>query len=422
MRRGQAVSIDFMAAMVVFIVMVISGFYFLQTSIIPGQGFSSQIQQAGENAWLNFQDETEWTVKNRPVIIRSGYSLDNEPVEVNVPFPGATVENSILVMGEVGEVRSQHSLSSNETVFIADVRDGSTTFDVVWTEDVNLDDRNYSSDLEKGGNSVWHGSLNLTFTSSGLSQLEFSGTDLLQSEADLGAGSSPSFDIGLLKANVTYSSGRKHIRLYEDSGQVRVTEFFTGEREWVLNLTSSFDTLYTGKDGVTSIDTGGTGIYTATVDWVDFNDSSQGLSIIGDDIFVNVSRETSNSRVEARVNFSDSSGRKELLLYPHSGDYMNAEVQKNEFYDPYSLTVGVEESTEGTSRERSADLESEDIETVRDRLELGQLSYNVSVPGVFEKGEKVDTDTTVVVLQFPVPVVERFGNISVETMKLRVWD
>ncbi|MDY6769456.1 MAG: hypothetical protein SVU88_00620 [Candidatus Nanohaloarchaea archaeon] len=424
MRRGQAISLDFLSAMFIFVVMIITGFYLLQTNLVPRQSFTAQVEQAGETAWTNFQDETEWTVYGKPVIVHANARLDNEPVIADVPITSAAVANSTLVMKDRAELRSEHNLTSNRTVFIADVRNGSTRADVVWTEEGTLEDRNYSSGLERGGDSVWNDKLNLTFTTSGLSQLSFDGTDMLDAAADLAGGSSPGYDVDLLEANVTYTAGgEKHVRLYEDSGQVRITGFFTGEREWVLNLSGRFDTMYSAEaGGLVNLDTAGTGIYTATTDWVDFNDSSEGLSIIGDDLFVNVSRDSANAKLRVNVNFSDSGGRKDVLLYAHKGNYTNATAQKVDFYQPAETTVGVREPTGGVSRAKADDLEAKDSDTVREKLDLTGVSYNISIPGVFTKGDPVDTDTTVMVLKFPVTVLERFGNVTVKTMRFRVWE
>ncbi|MDY6761958.1 MAG: hypothetical protein SVY41_02835, partial [Candidatus Nanohaloarchaea archaeon] len=316
--KAQAVSIDFLAAMTIFIFMIAAGFYVVQTSVVPQTGFIKQVETAADTALTNFRDETEWTVYRTAVPVRSPAPLDNEPVTVQYPFPGGIVPNSTLVMRDDTELRSQHNLSSNRTVVVTDLRNGTTRLDLVHTESGSLADRNYSADLVQRGTSAWHGSLNVSFTSEGLSKLALDGTDLLEENADLAGGATPTFDEDLLRVNASYSSGRKHVRVFEDSGQVRVTELFTGEREWKLNLSSSFDTVYSSaENGLVNIDQAGVGIYTASTDWVDFNDSSQGLSIIADDMFVNISRTGANAEVDVRINFSDTGGRKDLLLYAH---------------------------------------------------------------------------------------------------------
>ncbi|MDY6765848.1 MAG: hypothetical protein SVW77_00615, partial [Candidatus Nanohaloarchaea archaeon] len=384
--KGQAVSIDFLAAMTIFIFMIAAGFYIVQTSVVPQPGFTQQVEAAADTALTNFRDETDWTVYRTAVPVRSPAPLDNEPVTVDTPFPGGIVANSTLVMDGNREVRSQHNLSSNETLVVADLRNGTTRLDLVYTRTGTMADRNYSTDLTRSGDNVWHNDLNVTFTTNGLSQLEFDGTGLLESNADLAGGAEPAYDDDLLRVNVTYSSGRKHVRVYEDSGKIRVREFFSGEREWELNLSSSFDTVYSSaENGIVNIDQGGTGLYTATTDWVDFNDSTNGLSIIGDDMFVNVSRDGANAEVDVRVNVSDNGGRKDLVLYAHKGNHTNASAQKAAVIQGYDTPVGVPEPVDGVSEENAADFASNDYESVKDTLELSGLEYNISVDGVFKK-------------------------------------
>ncbi|MDY6768572.1 MAG: hypothetical protein SVW02_00480, partial [Candidatus Nanohaloarchaea archaeon] len=421
--QGQAVSIDFMAAMVIFILMVAAGFYVVQNSFVPSGGFAQQVEAAADSALDSFNTETEWTVYKTPVGVRSNASLRNEPVTVDVPYPGGIVANSTLAMNGGAEVRSQHNLSTNDTVILTDIREGSTRLDVVYTYTGSMDDRNYTSNLDHGGDSVWNDKLNVTFTANGLSQLSFNGNAFLDAEAHLAGGSSPAFDTRLLRANVTYSSGRKHVRLFEDAGQIRITEFFSGEREWDLNLTSSFDTLYSSEaGGIVNLNSGGTGLYTATTDWVDFNDSARGLSIVGEGMFVNVSRDSSNAKLEVLINFSDSGGRKDLLLYAHTGNYTNATAQKRDFYNPYEAPVGVPEPVEGVSREQANTLESDSYGSIQDTLGLTGLTYNISIDGVFKAGKDVDTSSAVSVLDFPTAVVERYGNASMKDMVMRIWN
>ncbi len=421
--KGQAVSIDFLAAMTIFIFMIAAGFYVVQTSIIPQAGFTEQVEAAADNALENFQDETDWTVYRTAVPVRSPARLENEPVVLDTPYPGGIVANSTVVMKDNTELRSQHNLSSNQTVVVTDLRNGTTRLDIVYTRSGTMDDRAYTSDLVQSGDSAWHDDLNVTFTANGLSQLELDGTGLLETSAHLAGGADPEYDADLLQVNATYSSGRKHVRVFEDSGKIRVREFFSGEREWKLNLSSSFDTMYSSaEDGLVNIDQGGTGIYTASTDWVDFNDSTNGLSIVGEGMYVNVSRDTASSEVDVRVNFSDTDGRKDMLLYAHKGNYSNASAVKTAFLQGYDTPVGMPEPVDGVSTEEAGKLESNDYESVKNTLELSGLEYNISVEDVFKKGKNVQTDRTVSVLDFPVPVVQRFGNASINTMVMRIWN
>lgn len=424
--KGQAVSIDFIAAMVIFVFMVAAGFYVVQNNIVADSGFTRQVAAAADSAFTSFRDETDWTVYRTPIAIRSNQSLDNEPVTVAFPYPGI-VANSTLTMREGREIPSQHNRSTNRTLVVADLREGGTRLDVVYTHTGSLDDRTYTTDLTEGGDSVWNDRLNVTFTSEGFSTLELRDTGMLQSTADLAGGATPTFDEQLLRVNATYSSGRKHVRIFEDSPQIRITEFFTGEREWQLNLTSSFDTLYSSAEGDTvDIAADGEELYAAQTDWVDFSDTSagseDGLSIVGEDIFVNVSSDGSGARREVTINFSDSGGRKDLLLYAHEGNHTNATAQKRDFYHPYTVTVGVPEPVEGVSEENAEELEQQDYDALQDTLGLTELDYNISIDGVFTAGKDVETDTTVNVIDIPVPVVHRFGNGSVKSMVMRVWN
>ncbi|MDY6766440.1 MAG: hypothetical protein SVW77_03655, partial [Candidatus Nanohaloarchaea archaeon] len=242
MRRGQTVSIDFAIAMTIFIMMVIGGIFLLQRVTQPRTGFGTQVRDAAETAVDGFKDETEWTVFRTPVFVRSNRSLSDEPVTVATPFPGAVVAQSVLVMDGGTERPSQHNISGNETVVVTDLSEGTDRLDLVYTESGTLSDRSYDTGLASSGDMVWNSKVNLTFTDTGLSRLSFNGTGLLQSNADLDGSASPTVEQRPVRVNITYSTGRKHVRMFAESGQIRITEFFTGERDWQLNLSSSFDT------------------------------------------------------------------------------------------------------------------------------------------------------------------------------------
>lgn len=420
-RQGQAISIDFASAMAIFVFMLAVGLFLFQDALLPQGGFSEQVEAAGATALDTFVDRTEWTVQRERIIVHSSHPLENEPLTVDTPFPPDIVRESVVVTEDGREIVSEHNFSTNETVFVADVKNGTTLFSLVYTKDLLVADRNYSTTLDTHQSSAWNADLNTTFDSRGFTRLFYKDLAMLDTRADLGGGSAPSVRDGVVRANVTYDDAvRKTLFLYEDAGTIEITETFNGEERWRFNLTGNFTRLYgAAADSVYDLDRSGV-IYDNTTDFVDFS-AVRGLAFIGKDMEVRVERDSPTAKIEARINFTDDGGEKELLLYAHDGNHTNATNRYREFFDRKTVTVGLPEPAHGISEQRAADFGSQPYESVKSTLELEGVEYNISVPGVFEKGRNVTTDTAVTAVSFPVTVLHRYGNASLNRLNLRVW-
>lgn len=420
MRKGVSIGVSLAIGMAIFVLGVASTFLLLQGPLAPGGGFSTQVGAAADYALSTFQDNTEWTVYRLPVIVHSSHALNGEPLELRVPYPPSTDEPSILVMQDGQERRSQHSMDDNTTVVHADLSDGATILHIVYTDETGLADRTYNSDLVQGGNSTWNADLNVTVSSTGFSTIRFKDLDMLQDTASISASSTPQFSTGLLQTNISYDEAdMKTVRVFDDSGQIRMTDRFTGETDWFFNLTSNFTEMYTSAtDSTTSLSSSGI-IFQGTTDFVDFYDV-YGFGILAEDMFVNVSRDTASSRIEVRINVSDDAGRKDVLLEAHDGDY--TAIFPRTTPSPYNVSLGAPVSVRGLSRSKAAALESNDYETVKTTLGLTGSEYNITVPDVFEKGRRVPGSTTVRTFNFPVATMERFANATVNDLRIRVWN
>lgn len=422
MRHGLSSSVSLAIGMAIFVLTVASAFLLLQGSMGTGGGFSEQVVSAANYALDLFHDRTEWTVYRQPVFIHSAASLASEPLELDVPFATGTVPGSILYMKDGNEVVSQHDFVANTSVVVTNVRQGTTRLDLVYTTDHSLPDRTYTSSLEQVENDTWNDELNVTFSDNGFQQVTFKELDMLTAESDIGASSYPLITSELLRTNATYDEAdRKEVRVYDRTGKIRITERFSGETVWTFNLTDNFTTMYSSATGGTVNIDGSDTLYADTTDLVDFSDA-YGFSIMGDGLFVTVSRETSSAPIDVRVNFTDDGGKKDIVLYAHEGDYTAALAQEQNVDNPYNVSVGVPVAVRGISRAQASSLESQSYETVQEELGLVGSAYNITIPGVFEKGEEVGLETTVHVFEFPVPVLQRFANATVKDLRMRVWD
>ncbi len=136
---------------------------------------------------------------------------------------------------------------------------------------------------------------------------------------------------------------------------------------------------------------------------------------------MNVSRRSTGSPVEVRVDVSTGSDR-DLLFYAHHGERQVAERVKNGFLDPPRIvSIGASEPLEGVSPERAVEISGMDREELQEMLGLQGARYNVSLEGFFSKGYPVSTNSEVSSFRFPVKVLDPAGNSSVRDMGVRVW-
>lgn len=422
MRHGLSVSVSMAIGMAIFVLAIATTFILLQGTVLPNSGFSEQVVSTTTYAVDRFMAGTTWTVHRQPVVIHSDTALANEPLELTTPLPPSTVPESIAYVRDGREIVSQHDAARNTSVVVTDVRNGTTRIDTVYTTRHDLPDREYTSSLTVAGNSTWNSRMNVTFTDTGFQQITYNGTEMLTAPASIDASTAPRIEEGLLRANVTYSEAeRKTLRLFAQSGQIRYTGSFTGEQVWTVNLTDNLTTLYSSALGGTQ-DLSGTGeLYADTTDFIDFYNRT-GIAFIGDDLTVNVSRDGPAAPIDVRINFTDVNGEKPVLLYLHDRNYTAAVPYKQNFYDPYTVSIGTPAAVTGVSRSQAAAFDTKSNEQVRDALGLVGSAYNLSLAGLVEAGQPVTADTTVHAVSFPVPVLDRFANATARTFQLRVWN
>lgn len=420
MRQGQAVSTDFTAAMAIFILMIISGFYILNQTMVPSGGFGPAVVVSGTSAYESFRAQTGWTVYENRIAVRSGYTLPDEPIVVDYPYPADAVRDSLLVTRNDAEIRSQHDLDHNRTIVVQDLSPGTNLFDLVFTTSGNLSGRTYTSDLTRSGASVWNARVNATFYGQGIDRLEYNGA-LSVTDFVMGPSSSPVFDTGPLMVEVNQSNATARlIRVFEDSGQVRVIADTNSGEPWRLDLGAAFDRYRCvrsdGSNTSGPLPSGpGEPENCNGARWIDFYDG-HGMSIMMDGMDIRMWG--NNDTVHIRP---PDGTRTRALLFLHDGDWTNAEVQYEEFYDPIDVRAGPTAAVEGVSRQEAADLESESYSTVQELLGLEGLDYNITVKDVFEKGIPLEDGTTTTAMEFPVPVLSRFGNATENEFRLRVW-
>lgn len=419
-RTGAAIGVSMAVGMAIFILATASTLLLLQDSTATHAGFDRQTAAAADTAIDRFHDVTGWTVYERQITVHAAQDLTNEPLELGTALPIDSDAGSVLVMQDETELPSQYDDTLNETVVVTNISAGTTILDLVYTEDSDLDAREYTSDLDQSGISTWNQDLNVTADSDGFSNITFKDLSLLDGTASLDVDTTPTFRSDLLRTTVTYpAADETEVRVFDRSGQIRVTQEFTGEQEWTFDLTGNFSEMYAApQDETVDLDQTGT-LFSGTVEFIDFYDV-RGFGIAGDDLFVNVTRDTLTSEITVDINLSDDDGEKDVLLYAHDGDYTEALPVANGFLDPYNTTVGMGAPVTGISRDRAASLADNEYEDVQETLGLTGSEYNLTVDTVFQHGEPVPGGT-VISHEFPVPIVERYGNATITDKRLRVW-
>ncbi len=419
-RNGVAIGISMAIGMAIFVLAVASTFLLFQDALSPQTGTDQQTGAIADTALNHFQDLTDWTLYRSTVAIHSSHDIPHHPLEIPIVLPDGTSENTVLTMRGNREIPSQYHADDNTVVVVTNTSSGVTTLDIVHAEHGEITPRQYDTGLERQENTTWNQHMNVTVNSNGFTDISFKDVPFLEDAADIDVDDTPVFDDGPVRTHFTYSQpDETAVRVFDRSGQIRVTTAFTGEKDWEFNLTGEFTDMYaSSQDDTIDLDDSGT-LFSEPSDFVDFYDD-EGLGIAGDDLFVTVERDTSNAPIQVTVNFSDDGGEKDVLLYAHDGNYTAALPVANAFLEPYTVSTGVPVSVTGISRDRAAAIEEYDYETVHDLLGLRGADYNITVDGVFQKGRNVPRGT-VHVHEFPVPVVERFANATITHKQMRIW-
>lgn len=414
-RAGMSISASVAIGMAIFVVTIGTAFLLVQGALYPSDMFGDEVGDAADRAGEQVRTEAWWTIQRAPISSSVDAAATGVPIDTRVPVPDTVDADTVAAVAGGRSVPVQYNATTGDTVFVADRTAGPTRFDLTYTHDADLPPVSYNTSVDSDGTAVWNQVLNASFTDAGVTSLTYNGSPVLGGTADIGATAEPAITVDTVEATATYNSTVTD--LY-DRSQWLVLETTDTDTDWVFPFHDRYATLY--ADGQTySLDQSGT-IYANATDFIDLYDADDGVAVMGQDLFVNVSRESTDDPVDITVTLPDTDSTR-LAVYPHDGDYTDARPH-NQVFQREALTVGIPEPVSGVSRAAVTDLAAEGYDTLRERLGIPRMQVNISVSGVASMGRPVTTTGDVAVIEQPVPVVDRFGNTSIHTLQIRVWN
>ncbi len=402
MKKGF-VALDEIIGLVIFLMIVSVSFYYLSYISKPQETFSSVLKQEAFDFAENIEGNITWTVYRMPVIVTSG-NTSKATIEKKF-YPSQNVDvNSIIVKNE-NKTEINSSFDDNTIIFTPNVVQGKNNYFVLYTKDTALDSRTYATDLNAFGVWVNNSLMNVSFATTGISKIEFNGLSVLQGVgANLTTSSVPDLTSSAVRAKRAYDNGID-VKIYNNNSKIIVTSNHTFNP--VIYITKTFTNQYNGS--VNPISSAGLQ-FNSVVDFLDIY-GVKGISVIGNNLNVSLYNNTYN---EVRLyNVTD------FEIYLHDGDYTNALTEKDMYLNPHESTLLIPEEVTGISLDRLTNLNGANYKLIKETFSNG-IDFNITT-GNTTMGIERPIDVGVVVVKYPVLVVDRLAETNNSELDIAVW-
>ncbi|MDY6771465.1 MAG: hypothetical protein SV186_05955 [Candidatus Nanohaloarchaea archaeon] len=425
-RSGQAIGIDFVIGLSIFVVTVTIGLFYSNTLAVTSSPFSQSVQAATAEASQTFREETEWNVYSLPVELNTSYVESRYPVEIRYVYPADVDPNSTVVMHEGGHIPSQIDYQLNATVFYANLSGTGKEYRPTYTRNTDLTKLNYTKHVFKSGSEIWNEDVNVTVATAGIADLTFQGQTLLTGATFNTGTPTINYTKGSLRVHVLYNgSDRNELRLFGQDNRVRLAqEDHSGDATYTFDLIDSFDEVYvanySGDSQTNSTGQSGT-IYSGEADIADFHLGSGGtadsLALMNEDMQLTVANNSGDLTADVTLDEPDE----RLLLLPHTGEEGDITTQTDLFFDPPTVTVYPVERQTGLSLQQIRGFSQLGQEVLRTTLGLSGLGFNLSVGTYVSLGEEFPGSQQVAVQQQPTTLLGRYANTTQTELRLAVW-
>jgi hypothetical protein len=421
-RKGQTVGIDFALGLAIFIITVSIVIFYATNLGTPSSPFSNQVVSSTTQAAETLSELNSWTVYSVPVTLNASSAYAGYPVELDFVYPSTVDRDSPLVTRQRREIASQHHFGINQTVFLANLTSGVRRYSLVYTLGTGLDDRTYTTLVNRSGDSIWNSDINATFDSDGIESLVFDGSEELVQESDLqGIDVLPAYRDGPLRTRISYDDVKdQFFRIFGKTTRIRV-QHRGDPLTYELNLSSDFDQLYV-SNGDQTIDLSGNGtFFNDSTEFADLNYTSgttYGIALMGEGMNLTVRRDETSGALTANLSIPANGS---YLILPHEGDYTAVSDERDLFFDPPDTTVSLVQEHEGFSQRKLDAFQAQSSDTVQAQLQLTDLGYNISINDSLRLGQEVPGSQQVAVLEYPVTILDRWANQTIRTFRMAVW-
>lgn len=429
--RKAMFSIDMAVAAVILIAMVATAFYYATYLYTPKQPFREVLKNEGGAIAKSLSENVSWTVYRLPLIVTS-QSLDAKYWVLGAAFrPDDAIDlNSIAVLDRnFEELPSAFSDSESELFFSGNISAGKNRFYLVYSKNTSLPKLEYGRGGGAGGagnanltnlnsSNTWANNslINVKFSSSGISNIIFGGSEMLDSGgADLGTSGTPQNVSLPIRAKISYSNGVS-ATVYPNSSKI-IIHSESGFNP-VLYIPESFATYYNGSEhGISGSNLQFNAILNLT-DIASQSSPSKGVAVIGNNL--NVSIYNSSSYNEIRLyNVTD------FEIYSHEGNYASAVSEKDKYLSnhlsPPSVLTAAPSEIKGVSISNLESLAALPYSAVRDAF-AKTGNFNLSVENASASvGARIPSDRNVMVVSYPAAILGRFGNVTKTQLSVAVW-
>ena len=138
---------------------------------------------------------------------------------------------------------------------------------------------------------------------------------------------------------------------------------------------------------------------------------SGGIAVIGQNLNISLYNNTYNE-----IRIYDT---KEFELYIHDGTYTNALIERDMFVNPPNTTFLISEDVTGISYDSLSLLNTTPYNTLKNNF-YSNVNFNLTVNNI-SIGTTRPKKTNVVVINYPISVVDRFSKINQSQFDIAVW-
>ncbi len=404
--RAGTITIDMAVAAVIFVSMIFISFYYMSYISKPKQPLGEILQVQGLSIAEKLSNNVSWTVYKSPIITDS---KNRSRASFEQYFrPDASIDGDSLAMLDSNSGEIPSSFSENTLIWTANISAAKNVFYIVYTKNTALPARTYTTDINASGLWVNNSLMNVLFSGSGISSINFGGTEIVGNVINLGTSGSPQNYALATRAKMNYSNGIS-AKVYSNISKILIKSDNTFNP--ILNFSSAFTNYY---DGSTHIFSGEGQQFNSILNFTDIYSESSGVAIIGNTM--NVSVLNAEYREVRLYNVT------EFEIYLHSGDYTNALIERDMYLSPPSVVIGIPAQIKGVSIDNLNALAAISYSTLKDAFS-GSTNFNLTLEGVnaASVGKTIPSDRDVKVVRYPATILGRLGNTSDTYFASATW-
>ncbi|VVB60991.1 Uncharacterised protein [uncultured archaeon] len=395
--RTAMITADMIVAAVIFVSMVSVSFYYMSYMSRPKQPLGEALQVQGLSIAEKLANNVSWTVYKLPIIADSknqSYASFEQYFQ-----PDASIDANSLAILDSNSNEIPSSFSENTLIWTANISASKNIFYLVYTENTALQARTYATDLSASGLWANNSLIKVLFSSSGISNINFGGTEMLGNGIYLGTSGSPQNNALAMRAKVNYTNGLS-AKVYSNISKIMVKSNTAFNP--VLNFSSALTNYYNGSANAFS---GTRQQFNSILNFTDIYSALSGVAIIGNNL--NISVLNTGYREVRLYNVT------EFEIYVHSGDYSNATVERDMYLNPPSVVIGIPAQIKGVSTDNLNALAALPYPALKNAFS-GSTNFNLSLEGANAAsiGKSIPSDRDVRVVRYPATILGRLGNTS----------